>query len=199
MQEKNENQLSPGRVIIFCAPSGTGKSTLIHYLIEQHPELNLHFSISATSRPPRGAELHGVEYFFFSPEEFKEHIEQGHFLEYCEVYKDRFYGTLRSQVEQQLAKGENVIADLDVIGGLNVKQAYGERALTVFIQPPSVETLRERLEKRGTDTPEVINDRIARAEYEISRAPEFDCIVTNDNLEQAKSDIYRVVSKYLLQ
>ena len=197
MQEKNENQLSPGRVIIFCAPSGTGKSTLIHYLIEQHPELNLHFSISATSRPPRGAELHGVEYFFFSPEEFKEHIEQGHFLEYCEVYKDRFYGTLKSQVEDQIERGENVVFDVDVKGGCNIKQFYGDRAMSIFVQPPSIEELRRRLNGRGTDLPEVIEQRLAKANYELSFAPKFDHIVVNDDLETAKQETHKLLISFL--
>ena len=167
-----------GVFIIFCAPSGTGKSTLITYLMKEHPELNLHFSISATSRPPRG-------------------INDGDFLEYCEVYKNRFYGTLRSQVNSQLAKGENVIGDLDVIGGLHVKKEYGDQALLVFIKPPSINVLKQRLEARGTDNPEIIKERIERAEFEMSKAKEFDYIVVNDNLEQAKSDILRVVKDYL--
>ena len=184
-----------GVFIIFCAPSGTGKSTLITYLMKEHPELNLHFS--TTSRPPRGKEKNGVEYFFLSPEEFRRRINDGDFLEYCEVYKNRFYGTLRSQVNSQLAKGENVIGDLDVIGGLHVKKEYGDQALLVFIKPPSINVLKQRLEARGTDNPEIIKERIERAEFEMSKAKEFDYIVVNDNLEQAKSDILRVVKDYL--
>ena len=141
------------KIIIFSAPSGSGKSTIINYLMEQ--DLNLHFSVSATSRPPRGKEQHGVEYFFLTPEDFRKHITQGDFLEYEEVYKDRYYGTLKSQVDAQLEKGDNVVCDVDVLGGLNIKKHYGERALSVFIQPPSIDELRKRLISRGTDAPNV--------------------------------------------
>ena len=169
-----------GKLIIFSAPSGSGKSTIINYLLAQH--LNLAFSISATSRPPRGAEQDGVEYFFLTPAEFRRRIEAGDFLEYEEVYPDRFYGTLKSQVEKQLASGQNVVLDVDVVGGCNIKQLYGERALSLFIQPPSIEELRHRLIGRGTDTPEVIEDRVAKAAYELTFAPRFDRIVVNDDL-----------------
>ena len=160
------------KVIIFSAPSGSGKSTIINYLMQQ--QLNLHFSISATSRPPRGTEQNGVEYFFLTPEEFRERIANGEFLEYEEVYKDRFYGTLRSQIDAQLAKGENVVCDVDVLGGQNIKKHYADRALSLFVQPPSIDALRQRLEGRGTDSEEVIADRIARAEFELSFASKFD-------------------------
>ena len=138
-----------GKLIIFSAPSGSGKSTIINYLLTQN--LNLAFSISATSRPPRGTEQHGVEYFFLTPEEFRQRIENNEFLEYEEVYKDRYYGTLKAQVEKQLKAGQNVVFDVDVVGGCNIKKFYGDRALSVFIQPPSVEELRCRLEGRGTE------------------------------------------------
>ena len=151
-----------GKLIIFSAPSGSGKSTIINYLLTQN--LNLAFSISATSRPPRGTEQHGVEYFFLTPEEFRCRIENNEFLEYEEVYKDRYYGTLKAQVEKQLEAGQNVVFDVDVVGGCNIKKFYGDRALSVFIQPPSVEELRCRLEGRGTDAPEIIESRIAKAE-----------------------------------
>ena len=183
------------KVIIFSAPSGSGKSTIINYLMQQ--ELNLHFSISATSRPPRGQEQHGVEYFFLTPEEFRTHIENGDFLEYEEVYKDRYYGTLSAQVDQQLERGENVVCDVDVLGGINIKRHYGERALSVFIQPPSIDALRKRLEGRGTDSPEVINDRIARAEFELSHASQFDAIVINDNLEDALKESFEIIRNFL--
>lgn len=183
------------KIIIFSAPSGSGKSTIINYLMQQG--LNLHFSISATSRPPRGQEKHGVEYFFLTPEEFRTHIENGDFLEYEEVYKDRYYGTLREQVDQQLERGENVVCDVDVLGGINIKRHYGNRALSVFIQPPSIDALRQRLEGRGTDAPEVINDRIARAEFELAHASEFDVVVVNDVLENALQEAYKVVSDFL--
>lgn len=184
-----------GSVIIFSAPSGSGKSTIIKYLMGQG--LNLHFSISATSRPPRGKEQNGVEYFFLTPEEFRSHIAQGDFLEYEEVYKDRYYGTLKAQVDAQLAKGENVVCDVDVLGGQNIKKHYGNRALSVFIQPPSIETLRERLIGRATDSMEVIEDRIARAEFELSFASKFDTIVVNDQLEVAQAEALKVIKDFL--
>lgn len=183
------------KVIIFSAPSGSGKSTIINYLMQQ--QLNLHFSISATSRPPRGTEQHGVEYFFLSPQEFRERIANGEFLEYEEVYKDRFYGTLRSQIDVQLAKGENVVCDVDVLGGQNIKKHYGDRALSLFIQPPSIEALRQRLEGRGTDSAEVIADRIARAEFELSFAPKFDKVVVNDDLATAQQEALHIVKDFI--
>lgn len=184
-----------GKLIIFSAPSGSGKSTIINYLLTQH--LNLAFSISATSRAPRGTEQHGVEYFFLTPDEFRRRIAAGDFLEYEEVYPDRFYGTLKEQVERQLADGQNVVFDVDVVGGCNIKQFYGERALSVFIQPPSVEELRKRLVGRGTDAPEVIESRIAKAEYELSFAPKFDTVIVNDDLETAKAEALKVIQDFL--
>lgn len=185
-----------GKLIIFSAPSGSGKSTIINRLM-QHPELHLAFSISCTSRAPRGSEQNGVEYFFLSPEEFRERIARGEFLEYEEVYKDRFYGTLKQQVETQAARGENVVFDVDVKGGCNIKQFYGDRALSVFIQPPSVEELRRRLTGRATDAPEVIEQRIARAEFELSQASKFDRVVVNDDLETAVAETLRIVSDFI--
>ena len=184
-----------GKLIIFSAPSGSGKSTIINYLLKQG--LNLQFSISATSRPPRGPEQDGVEYFFLSPEEFKKRIANDEFVEYEEVYPDRFYGTLKSQVEKQLAEGQNIIFDVDVVGGCNIKRFYGDRALSVFIQPPSIEELRKRLEGRGTDSPETINSRIAKAEFELSYAPKFDLIVVNDELEKAEAQALEAIRKFL--
>lgn len=186
-----------GKLIIFCAPSGSGKSTLVQWLMSTHPELRLAFSISCTSRSPRGAERHGVEYFFLSPEAFKEKIAQGEFLEYEEVYHDRFYGTLKSQVENQTAQGENIIFDVDVKGGCNIKAYYGQRAMSIFIQPPSLEVLRERLTSRGTDSPEAIEERLAKASYELSFAPRFDNIVVNDDLEKAKAAVLQLVTAFL--
>ena len=186
-----------GKLIIFSAPSGTGKSTIINWLMAEHKELRLAFSISCTSRQPRGTEKDGVEYFFLSPEEFRQRIANGEFLEYEEVYANRFYGTLKSQVERQASEGQNVVFDVDVKGGCNIKQHYGDRALSVFIQPPSVEELRRRLEARGTDAPEVIDQRIARAEYELGFASQFDRIVVNDNLEKAKSEAYGIIRSLL--
>ena len=189
--------MNTGKLIIFSAPSGSGKSTLVNYLMEQHPELQLAFSISCTSRAPRGKEQNGVEYFFLSPEEFKKKIANNEFLEYEEVYEDRFYGTLKSQVEVQSQAGQNVVFDVDVKGGVNIKKHYGSRALSVFIQPPSVEELRNRLVGRATDAPEVIEQRLNKAEYELSFADKFDCIVINDDLEKAKVDVYNVIKQFL--
>jgi len=186
-----------GKLIIFSAPSGTGKSTIISWLMQSHPELRLAFSSSCTSRSPRGTEQNGVEYFFLSPEEFRQRIAAGEFLEYEEVYADRFYGTLKSQVERQLDAGQNVVFDVDVKGGVNIKRHYGNQAMSIFIQPPSIAELRRRLEGRATDAPEVIDQRIARAEYELTFAPQFDKVVVNDDLEQAKADALRVVSGFL--
>lgn len=184
-----------GKLIIFSAPSGSGKSTIINYLLTQG--LNLAFSISATSRAPRGTEQDGVEYFFLSPEEFKQRIANDEFLEYEEVYENRFYGTLKAQVEKQLAKGQNVVFDVDVVGGCNIKKFYGERALSVFIQPPSVEELRRRLVGRGTDTPEVIEDRVAKAEFELGFASRFDVVIVNDDLEKAKAEALQAIGGFL--
>ena len=187
-----------GKLIIFSAPSGSGKSTIINWLM-QHPELNMAFSISCTSRAPRGTEQNGVEYFFLTPDEFRRRIAADEFLEYEEVYKDRFYGTLKAQVESQLAKGENVVFDVDVKGGCNIKRFYGDKAMSLFIQPPSIEALRQRLVGRATDTPEVIEDRIARASYELTFAPKFDHVVVNDDLETAKAEAYRLVRSWIEQ
>ena len=185
------------KLIIFSAPSGSGKSTIVNYLMKEHPELKLAFSISCTSRQPRGTERHGVEYFFLSPEEFKAKIANDEFLEYEEVYPDRFYGTLKSQVEKQGEVGQNVVFDVDVKGGCNIKKYYGDRALSVFIQPPSVEELRRRLVKRATDTPEVIEQRLAKAEYELTFANRFDHIIVNDDLATAQAEALKVVSEFL--
>ena len=186
-----------GKLIIFSAPSGTGKSTIINWLMTEHKELSLAFSISCTSRQPRGSEQNGVEYFFLTPEEFRQKIADGEFLEYEEVYTDRFYGTLKSQVEHQTSQGQNVVFDVDVKGGCNIKKFYGDRALALFIQPPSVDELRRRLEARATDAPEVIDQRIARAGYELSFAPQFDRIVVNDDLEKAKAETLKIISEFL--
>lgn len=183
------------KLIIFSAPSGSGKSTIINYLLKQN--LNLAFSISATSRPPRGTEQHGVEYFFLSPEEFRQRIANDEFLEYEEVYEDRFYGTLKAQVERQLEAGQNVVFDVDVVGGCNIKQYYGNRALSIFIQPPSIEELRKRLEGRGTDAPQVIEDRLAKASYELTFAPKFDKVIVNDDLEKAQAETLEVLKEFL--
>ena len=183
------------KLIIFSAPSGTGKSTLIRHLIKK--DLNMKFSISATSRAPRGEEQHGVEYFFLSPEEFREKITQNKFIEYEEVYPNRFYGTLKSEVDKILEQGDNVVLDIDFVGALNVKKVYGDRALAIFIMPPSIDTLRQRLEKRGTDKPEVIENRLAKAEYEMSYAPKFDRIIENDDFEKARQETYDIIKEFI--
>jgi len=191
--------MNKGKLIIFSAPSGSGKSTIVQWLMQEHPELKLYFSISCTSRAPRGTEQNGVEYFFISPEEFREKIAHDDFVEYEEVYTDRFYGTLKSQVEKQLLAGQNVVFDVDVKGGVNIKKFYGNEALSLFIQPPSIEELRRRLEGRATDTPEAIRERLAKAEYELTFAPQFDHIIVNDDLETAKQDTLRIVTDFLSQ
>ena len=189
--------MEKGKLLIFSAPSGSGKSTIVQWLMAEHPELKLYFSISATSRPPRGTEQDGVEYFFITPEEFRRRIANGEFLEYEEVYKDRFYGTLKAQVERQLEAGQNVVFDVDVKGGVNIKHFYGEQAMGIFIQPPSVEELRRRLENRGTDTKESIENRLAKAEYELTFAKHFDNIVVNDDLTAAKTQTLQLVRTFL--
>ena len=190
-----------GKCLIFSAPSGSGKSTIVQWLMATYPELRLAFSISATSRPPRCnngvMEQHGVEYFFLTPEEFKAKIEAGEFLEYEEVYTDRYYGTLRSQVEKQLNDGINVVFDIDVKGGVNIKKQFGEECMSLFIQPPSVEELRRRLNGRGSDTQDQIEMRLAKAEYEMTFAPQFDKVVVNDDLEKAKQEVYNLVKDFV--
>lgn len=183
------------KLIIISAPSGAGKSTLIRYLLSKN--LNIRFSISATSRKPRGEEKDGVEYYFLTPDQFRSQIENDEFLEYEEVYPDRFYGTLKSEVDRIIAEGSNVIFDVDCIGGLNIKKFYGDKALSIFIMPPSIEVLRERLEKRGTDSPKVIEGRLAKAEYEMSYAPQFDVTVCNDDYERAREEILKLVTDFI--
>ncbi len=200
---KQSNILQPllrrgrGRLIIFSAPSGSGKSTIVQWLMQAHPELNLAFSISCTSRAPRGTERDGIEYFFLTPEEFKARIAANEFLEYEEVYENRFYGTLKSQVDTQTEAGQNVVFDVDVKGGVNIKKFYGDRALSLFVQPPSIDELRRRLEGRATDAPEVIEQRLAKAGYELTFAPQFDHVVVNDNLDEAKAETLRLVRTFL--
>ena len=189
--------MSKGKLLIFSAHSGSGKSTIVNFLMQEHPELNMHFSISCTTRAPRGTEKNGVEYFFLTPEEFKAKIAEDAFVEYEEVYTDRFYGTLKSQVENQINNGENVVFDVDVRGGCNLKKIFGSEALSVFVQPPSVEELRRRLVGRATDAPEVIEQRLAKAEEELTYAPKFDVIIVNDDLETAKAEALKTISDFL--
>lgn len=184
-----------GKLIIFSAPSGSGKSTLINYLMQQG--LPLSFSVSATSRAPRGEEQHGKEYYFLSVEEFRTRIEQGDFLEYEEVYPGKFYGTLKSEVERLRDAGRHVIFDVDVVGGVNIKRFYADDALSIFIQPPSVEVLHQRLVGRGTDAPDVIATRIAKAEHELTYAVQFDRVVVNDVLQEAQREVLELVSQFI--
>lgn len=183
------------KIIIFSAPSGSGKSTIIHHLLGQN--LNLEFSISATSRKPRGAEKDGVEYYFLTPEKFREKIGNDQFLEYEEVYTDTFYGTLKSEIERIHNAGKIVLFDVDVVGGVNLKKIFGCQALSIFVMPPSLEELRNRLINRGTDTPEVIDKRLAKATYEMSFAPQFDVIIENDDLDRAKREAVEVIKGFI--
>jgi guanylate kinase len=184
-----------GKVIIFSAPSGSGKSTIVNYLLDKG--LGLEFSISATCRAPRGEEQNGREYFFFTQDEFKQRVENNEFLEWEEVYPGCCYGTLKSEVERIWAKGNTVVFDVDVVGGVNIKKILGEQALSIFIQAPSVQELRERLIGRGTDTLEKIEQRVAKAEYEMTFAPQFDTIVINDKVEDAYADAERVIREFI--
>ena len=185
-----------GKVIIVSAPSGCGKSTIINALFAKG-DIDMQFSVSATSRSPREGEEHGVHYYFLTEAEFRDRIASGDFVEYEEVYAGRFYGTLRSEIDRVTESGHNVILDIDVKGAMNVKSLYGDKALALFIMPPSVATLRERLENRGTDAPEVIDERVAKAEYEISFAPRYDAVVVNDDLAVAVDDAHRVITEFL--
>ena len=184
-----------GKLIIFSAPSGSGKSTIINYLLGCN--LDLAFSISATSRAPRGNEQNGVEYFFLTPDEFRAKIAKDEFIEYEEVYKDNFYGTLQSEVERIRENGMNVVFDIDVVGGVNIKNIFGNEALSMFIMPPSVEELRKRLVGRNTDNAETIEKRLAKAEYEISFADKFDKVVINDDLESAKAEALSIIKEFI--
>jgi guanylate kinase len=184
-----------GKLIIFSAPSGSGKTTIVHHLLDNLP--NLAFSISATSRAPRGKEKNGVDYYFLNTEEFAKKAEAGEFLEWEEVYKGTAYGTLRSEVERLWAEGKHVIFDIDVVGGLNLKKLFGEKALAVYVQVPNDETLEKRLRGRGTDPEEKIQQRLAKAKEEQKLAPQFDFILVNDDLERAKKEATLQVKKFI--
>lgn len=187
--------METGKVIIFSAPSGSGKSTIVNYLLGKN--LGLEFSISATCRAPRGTEQHGKEYYFLTPEDFKHRIAAGDFLEYEEVYPGCYYGTLNSEVQRIWAKGNTVLFDVDVLGGLNIKKKFGAQALAIFIQPPSIDALRERLTGRGTDSAEKIEERLSKAAYELGFAPRFDTIIVNDRLETALAEAEQKVREFL--
>ena len=184
-----------GKLIVFSAPSGSGKTTIVRHLLAQD-ELNLGFSISATSRPARGREVHGRDYYFISPEEFREHIDKDEFVEWEEVYSNNFYGTLKSEVERIWKEGKHVIFDIDVVGGLRVKEKFPERTLSVFVRTPSLEEMERRLRARKTDTEEKIKERVAKAEKEMGFAPRFDVILVNDDLEKAKKEAERIVREF---
>ena len=182
-------------IVCLTGPSGSGKTTIVRELLQRFPRLE--FSVSATSRAPRGKERNGVDYFFLSPEEFRQAVQEDKFVEWEEVYSGTCYGTLRSEMERIWQKGNVIVFDVDVIGGLNLKRIFGDRACAIFIMPPSIETLRERLVKRGTDSPETIECRVAKAEFELTKAPEFDHVVVNDDLAQAIEEATRILSDFL--
>ena len=183
------------KVVIFSAPSGSGKSTVVNHILPLHPEME--FSISATSRAPRGTEQDGVEYLFYTAEVFRKLVEADKFVEFEEVYADKFYGTLKSEVNRIWSKGHVIIFDVDVKGGVSLKKYFGDKALSVFIQAPSVDVLRERLIRRGTDSMEAIEDRVAKAAEEMTYAPQFDRILINDDLETAFREVEKMVDDFL--
>ena len=188
--------MQEGKLIVFSAPSGSGKTTIIRYLLEQE-ELGLGFSISATSRALRGEEVDGKDYYFLSLREFKDKIKNEEFLEWEEVYRDNFYGTLKTELQRIWNTGKHVIFDIDVVGGLDIKKAYPDRTLAVFIKPPSIEELKIRLKKRQTESEDKINMRVAKASTEMATAPQFDAIIVNENLDLAKEEAYQLVKKYI--
>jgi guanylate kinase len=185
-----------GKLLIFSAPSGSGKTTIVRHLLKQ-PELNLAFSVSATSRPRRGKEKDGEHYYFMSTSEFKRHIKNDNFLEWEEVYRDCFYGTLKTEVERLWAEGKNVIFDIDVAGGLRIKKKFPNRTLAVFVKPPSVDELKIRLKKRSTEDDDKINMRIAKASVELATAPQFDKIIKNYDLDIALADAHKLVADFI--
>lgn len=184
-----------GKLLIFSAPSGSGKTTIVQRILPKFPELE--FSISATSRQPRGVEQNGVDYYFFSSEEFAKAVEADRFVEWEEVYAGTCYGTLRSELERIWSKGHTIVFDVDVVGGINLKEIFGDEACSIFVMPPSIEVLRQRLEGRGTDTSETIDKRIAKASFEIEKAPQFDKVVVNDDLETAVTECVEIISEFL--
>ena len=185
-----------GKLIVFSAPSGSGKTTIVHYLLAQE-KLNLDFSVSATSRKKRGLEIHGKDYYFISSEKFKKHIEKDDFIEWEEVYKDNYYGTLKKEVARIWQLGKHVIFDIDVVGGLNIKNKFPEQTLAVFVQSPSLDEMERRLRNRKTDSEEKIKERVAKAKKELKSAKEFDVILVNDDLEKAKATAYKLVRKFI--
>lgn len=193
---KKTKDIKQGKLIVFSAPSGSGKTTIVRHLLKQK-ELNLEFSISATSREQRGDEINGQDYYFLSFEEFKKKIKKDEFLEWEEVYRDNFYGTLKSEVERIWSHGKNVIFDIDVSGGLRIKRKFPEQTLSIFVKPPSIDELKIRLKKRQTESNDKINMRIAKASAELATAPLFDMVIVNDTLEHALEESYNLVSYFL--
>lgn len=188
--------MNKGKLIVFSAPSGSGKTTIVKHLLAQ-PELNLEFSISAATRSARDGETNGKDYYFISLEEFKKHINQEDFVEWEEVYRDNFYGTLKSEVERIWAQGKNVIFDIDVAGGLRIKKKFPEETLAVFVKPPSIDELKRRLKNRSTESEDKINMRIAKASVELATAPQFDTVIKNYDLDTAKQDAYNLVKEFI--
>jgi guanylate kinase len=188
--------MNQGKLIVFSAPSGSGKTTIVRHLLKQK-ELNLEFSISATSREKRGKEVDGKDYYFLSFEDFIKKIKNDEFLEWEEVYRDNFYGTLKSEIERIWVMGKHVIFDIDVSGGLRIKRKYPEQTLAVFVKPPSIDELKIRLKKRETESPDKINMRVAKASAELATAPLFDAIIVNEDLEKALEESYTLVSNFL--
>ena len=190
------SKTNPGKLIVFSAPSGSGKTTIVRYLLAQE-ELNLEFSVSATSRAKRGDEIDTKDYYFLSIDDFKQHIKADEFLEWEEVYRDNFYGTLKKEVERIWTLGKHVIFDIDVSGGLRIKRKFPEQTLAVFVKPPSIDALKIRLKKRQTESQDKINMRVAKASAELATAPLFDCIIENDVLEMAQKEAYTTVSQFI--
>ena len=188
--------MNKGKLLVFSAPSGSGKTTIVRHLLAQ-PDLNLEFSVSCTTREPRGEEVHGKDYYFISLKEFKNHIKAEEFVEWEEVYRDNFYGTLKSEVERIWAKGKNVIFDIDVAGGLRIKSKFKTETLAVFVKPPSIDELKIRLKKRSTESEDKINMRIAKASVELATAPQFDKVIKNYDLEIAKAEAYELVKQFV--
>ena len=188
--------MNNGKLIVFSAPSGSGKTTIVRHLLAQ-ADLNLEFSISAATREARGEEVNGKDYYFMSLDQFKQHIKNEDFVEWEEVYRDNFYGTLKSEVERIWAKGKNVIFDIDVAGGLRIKSKFPEETLAVFVKPPSVDELKRRLKERSTESEEKINMRIAKAHVELATAPQFDVIIKNYDLEVALDEAYQLVKAFI--
>lgn len=186
-----------GKLIVFSAPSGSGKTTIVQHLLAQK-DLNLDFSISATSRPKRSNEINGKDYYFMNVREFKDHIKRNDFLEWEEVYRDNFYGSLKKEVRRIWESGKHVIFDIDVVGGLDIKRIYPERTLAVFVKPPSIEELKIRLKKRDTETDARINMRVAKASIEMATAPQFDFIIVNNQLDKALEESYNLVRDFLM-